>query len=83
MVEDKMRTDVSILYGVTGASVTPENRIPIQKCNIKSPAVSHPRNYSIPNQCINRLIIKKETIVSLNLEKCPPGYKPLLNYAHD
>ena len=50
-----MRTDVSILYGGTGASVTTERRIP-RKSNMKPPAMSPPRKDPIPNQDINRLI---------------------------
>ena len=43
-----MTTNVSLL-SVTGASVTPERRIP-RKSNLKSPAILLPINYPIPNQ---------------------------------
>ena len=58
MVEDKMQTYVSILSGVTGASVTPDKRIPRKKRNMKSPVMSPPRKYPIPNQDINRFTTK-------------------------
>ena len=35
MVDNKMRTDVSFLSIVTGASVTPETRSPRKKNNLK------------------------------------------------
>ena len=49
----KLRTDLSVLSGATGAiraSITPEKRIPIKKRNIKSLATSPPRKDTIPNQ---------------------------------
>ena len=52
MVNTKMRTDVSISPGGTGASVTPEKVIPRKKRNIKPPAMSLPRKDPIPNQDI-------------------------------
>ena len=59
MVEDKMRTDVYILYGVTGDSVTTETIIPRKKRNMKSPAMSPPRKDLITNQYINIIITEK------------------------
>ena len=50
---DKILADVSVLSGVTGSSVTPEQRIPRNKGSIKSLATSPPRNNPIPNQDIN------------------------------
>ena len=58
MVDEKMRTDVYILYGGTGSSVTSGKRIPRNKGNMKSPAMYPLRNYLIPNHYINRLITK-------------------------
>ena len=49
MVEEKMRTDVSILSGGTGSSVTPEKRIPREKRNIKLPEMYPLRKDPIPN----------------------------------
>ena len=71
----KMRTDVSILSGITGASVTPEERISINKRNMKSPAISPLIKDTISNQDINRLITKKYQILLPNLSKFPPGFK--------
>ena len=42
----------------TGASVTPETCIPRKKRNMKSPAMSPPRKYLIPNQDINIIFTK-------------------------
>ena len=78
-----MKTDVSTFYGGTGASVTPEKRIPGNKRNIKSPAMSPPRKYPIPNQDINRLITKKYANLSPIKAKYPSRFKPLFNDAHD
>ena len=53
IVVDKLQTDLSINYGLTGekrASVTPGKRIPRNKINIKSLATSPPRKNKIPNQ---------------------------------
>ena len=49
-MDDKIRTDVSIFSGGTGASVTPETCITIKKRNMKSYAVSPLKNDPIPNQ---------------------------------
>ena len=62
MVEDKIKTGVSIFSGGIGASVTPEKRIPRNKINIKSPAMFTPRKDPIPNQYINRLITEKNQV---------------------
>ena len=83
MVNAKMRTDVSILYGGTGASVTPEKRIPGKQRNMKSPAILPPRKDPITNQDINRLITEKYQILPPHLAKYPPGFKVLINYAPD
>ena len=53
MVNPKMRTGVSVLFGVTGASVMLEKRIPRKKRNIKSLATSPTRKDPIPNLDIN------------------------------
>ena len=51
MVNPNIQTDVSVFSTVTtGASVTPEKRIPIDKRNIKSLATSPPGKDPIPNQ---------------------------------
>ena len=42
MVDNKIRTDVSLLSVGKGTSVTPEKLIPINKSNMKSPAMSPP-----------------------------------------
>ena len=60
-LESKIPTGVSLLSR-TGASVTPEIRIPIKKY-IKSPAMSPPRKYPIPNQDSNILINKQDKII--------------------
>ena len=45
--------------------------------------MSLPRNYPIPNQDINILITEKYQSIPLHLEKFPPGFKSLINEAHD
>ena len=80
-MDNKIRTGVSILSRGTGANLSPENRIPINKKNIKSLAISPPRKYSIKNQYINRLRTKKEQSRPLQLAKYCPGYKSLINEA--
>ena len=42
-----------------------------------------PRKDVIPNQDINRLIIKKDQILPPHLAKFPPRFKLLISYAHD
>ena len=59
MVDNKIRTDVSLLYLVTGASLTPKKRIPRKKSNMKSPEMFPPRKDLIPNQYHNRLSTEK------------------------
>ena len=59
MVDKKMRTDVSILSGGTGSSVTPKKRIPIKQRNMKSPGILTPRKDPIPDQDSNTLITQK------------------------
>ena len=51
--------------------------------NIKSPAMSPPRKDPITNQYTNIFSTKKYQSLPLHLEKYPPGYKSLLNDAHD
>ena len=58
MVDNKIRTDVSIFSVGTRSSVTPEKRIPIKKNNMKPPSMFPPRKYLIPNQDNNRSSIK-------------------------
>ena len=55
MVNPKMRIDVSVLSVNKGTSVILEKYIPKKKNNIKSLAMSPPRNDPIPNQDINML----------------------------
>ena len=57
VVKDNMWTGVSTFSGVTLAIVTPEKHIPKKKNNMKSPTISPPRKYPIPNQYINIFII--------------------------
>ena len=83
MVNAKIQTDVSILFVGTGASVTTEKRIPGKKRNMKSPAMSSPIKYHIPNQDINRLITEKYASLPPINAKYPPGFKPLFNDTHD
>ena len=75
MVDKKIRTYVSTLYGGTGASVTPEKRTSRKKRNTKSPGMLPPRKYPIPYQYINRLITKQDQSLPPHLEKYPPEYK--------
>ena len=55
-----MRTDVSIFSVSTGATVTPEKRIPIKKNSIKPLTMTPQRKDPIPNQDINMLGTKKD-----------------------
>ena len=57
-MDEQLRNDVSVLYGVTGDSVTPEKCITRKKIIMKSPAMSHLIKDPIPNQDINILINK-------------------------
>ena len=59
---DKIRTDISVNYGLTGEtreSVIPEKCIPRKKINIKSLDTSPTRKDPIPNQDKNTSGIQK------------------------
>ena len=58
-MDNKIRTDVSLLSVGTGASATPGKNIRRKKKDMKSLAMSTPRKYPIPNQDINMLGTKK------------------------
>ena len=75
MVDKKIPTDVSVLSGATGASVTLEKRIPTKKKNMKSLAMSPPIKYPIPNPDINILGNETDRILPPQLAKYFPGYK--------
>ena len=45
-----MRTDISLLSGATGSSITPVKRITRKKNNIEPLATFPPRKDPIPNQ---------------------------------
>ena len=81
MVDNKIRTNLSVLSGVTGASVSLEKRIPIKKKNMKSLAISPTRKDLIPNQDINILRTKTYQSLPPQLAKYCPGYKSLINAA--
>ena len=83
MADDKLRTDVSILSGETGAILTLEKLILRKKRSMKSPAMSPLRKDPILNQDINRLITKKDQNIPPHFEKFPPGSKSFLNDAND
>ena len=83
MANPKMRTNVSILYGETGANVTPVKLNPGKKRNMKLTEMSSPSNYPIPNQDINWLITKKDPSLQPIKSKHPPVFIPLFNDAHD
>ena len=70
-----MQTDVSIFSGGTVASVTQEERIPINKINMKPPAMSPPIKDPITYQYINKLITEKDPSLPPHLSKYSPGYK--------
>ena len=78
----KMRTDVSIFSVSTGATVTPEKRIPIKKKSIKPLTMTPQRKDPIPNQDINMLGTKKDQILPPQLAKFRSGYKSLINEAY-
>ena len=78
-MDNKIRTDVSIFYGRTGAGVNPEKRIIRRKNNMKSLAISPPRKDLIPNQDINMLGTEKYQSLPPQLTKFRPGYKSLIN----
>ena len=77
-----MWTDVSFLSGGTGASITPEERIP-RKNYTKSPAEALPRKDPISNEYINRLITKYYPNLPPIMAKYLPGSKPIFNDTHD
>ena len=45
---------------------------------MKSPAMSPPRKYPIPNQDSTRIVNQKDPILPPLLSKWPTGYKPFL-----
>ena len=75
MVDNKIRTDVSLLSQGTAASATPEKLIYKKEKNIKSPTMLPPRKDLIPNQDNNRLSTEKDQSFPPHLEKFPPGFK--------
>ena len=81
----KPKYELIFIYfsGGTGASVTPEKRIPGKKRNMKSPAMSPTRKDPIPNQDINRLTTEQDPSLSPIIAKYPTGYRPLFNDAND
>ena len=70
----KMRTDISILSGATGASITPGKLITGKKRKLKSLATSPPRKDSVTNQDKNSLWIKKYQSLPPNVPKFPPRF---------
>ena len=81
-----VRTDISILSVVTGAigaNVTPENRIPINKINIKSLEILPLIKDTISNQDKNNLYLKKYQSLPAHVPKFPPRFKSLRNKAND
>ena len=50
---------------------------------MKSPAMSPPRKYLIPKQDNNRSKTDKDQKFPPHLAKFPPGFKSLINKAHD
>ena len=75
MVNPKIRTNVSIFSEATGASETPEKRIPRNKKNIKSLTMSPQRKDTFPNQDIYMLGTRKYQILPPQLAKFCRGYK--------
>ena len=75
MANIKILTDVSAFSVNTGASTTPEKRIPRNKNSTKSLAMSTPRKSLIPNQNINMIGTKKYQSLPPQLAKFRPGYK--------
>ena len=76
-----MQTDIYVFFIATGASITPEKLIPINKSRIKSIATSPPRKDPIPNQNKNTLGIKKYQSLPPHVPKFSPGFKSLRNEA--
>ena len=83
MVNNKIQTDVYLLSGGTGDSVTPGKRIPRKKNSMKPLAMLLPRKDTITNQDINRLGTKKYKSLPPQLDKYRPGYKQLINNTED
>ena len=79
MVENNIQTDFSLVSVGTLASVTPEKRIPRKKRNKKSPEMSPPRKYLIPDQDNNILSTEKDQNLPPHLETFPPGFRLLVN----
>ena len=79
MVEEKMWTDVSILSGVTGASVTHSNNEKEYEitCNFSSNKVPDPKSIY---QQMNH---EKNPSLPPHLAKYPPVHKSLTNDAHN
>ena len=77
----KVRTGISVLSGSTGASITPEKSISINKRGIKLLATSPPRKNPIPNQDKNTSGIKKYRSLPPHVPKFPPRFKSLRNEA--
>ena len=80
---DKIQTDISVLSGATGASITPGKRIPGKKKNMKSLATPSLRNDTITSQGINTLGIEKYQSLPPHLPKFTPRFKSLRNEAAD
>ena len=78
-----MQTNVSVLSGGTGDSITPEKIIPRKKGNMKLLEISPPINDLIPNQDINMLGTEKYQSLPPQFDKFIPGYKSLINKAED
>ena len=81
-----VRTDLSVLSAVTGetrASVTPEKLISRKKRNMKSIAMSPPRNDPTPNQDKNALGLEKYKILPPHVPPFPPGFKSIRNEEND
>ena len=78
-----MRTDLYVISKVTGDSITPGKRIPGNKRNNKSPAMSPQRKDPIPNQDKNTLGIEKDQSLPPHVPKFSPGFKSLINEAYD
>ena len=85
IVVDKLRTDLSVNFVLTGetrVSVTPDKRIPRKKRNIKPLAIYPPRKDTIPNQDKNTLGLQKDQCLPPHLTPFSPGFKSLRNEAN-
>ena len=80
---DKLRTDLYVLYIVTGTSVTPLKIAPINKRNMKSLATPPQRKDPIPHQDIHTLGTGKDQSLPPHLPKFFHGYKSLRNESDD